>query len=70
MCGEVTGLGRGCRGYEVTVGPAGIGGGGGVFVCFREVWKGGGQKILPSPIGFVCQWHESGSGHWVRCLVC
>lgn len=46
MCGEVTGLGRGCRGYEVTVGPAGIGGG--VFLCVSGRYgRGGGRKFFP-----------------------
>lgn len=61
-------IGARLLGYEVTVRPAGIEG----RVCGFEgggmVRQGG--EILPSPIGFVCQWHESGSGLWVQCLVC
>lgn len=45
MCGEVTGLGRGCQGYEVTVGPAGIGGGG--FCVFQGGMGGGGEFFPP-----------------------
>lgn len=56
----------------VTVRPAGIEGGRGVcdFACLRGGMARQGCEILPSPVGFVCQWHETGSGHWVRCLVC
>ena len=45
MCGEVTGLGRGCQGYEVTVGPAGIGGG--RVLCVSGRYGGGGGEFFP-----------------------
>lgn len=53
MCGEVTGLGRGCRGYEVTVGPAGIGGGGGCFCVFQGGMEGGGAENSSLP-DWIC----------------
>lgn len=48
-------------GYEVTARPAGNEGEG---VCVDGSYgKSGVGGCLPSLFGFVCQWHESGSGH-------
>ena len=67
MCEEVAGMLRAFgRGYEVAVRPAGSQGKGSCLGCITVTQEGKNS----SSFGFLSQWHESGSGHWVLYLVC